>query len=134
MKYKIKVDYSTGDSFKHYDTSSYLELEFDNLDIAKENLARIKAHYTMYKELNGYNYSWDNKKTKSEIFDHYKRENWFVNTLNRRGEIDDMAQYCINLIADNGNTMQMSCFWCGYFETLNGAEIEIDNSDMKFTI
>jgi hypothetical protein len=43
------------------------------------------------------------------------------------------ATNCLKLKADNGNSMQLSAFWCGYFETLYGAEIEADDSDMKIS-
>ena len=91
----------------------------------------VSKHITKcIKSLTGIN----NSKSRDEIYDKHKHEDWFVNIPNRRGGIDDMAEYCVYLIADNDNQMQLSCFWCGYFEQLIGAEIETDNSDMKFTI
>ena len=44
MKYKIKIYYSTGNSFGTYNTETYLELTFKDLEIAKANLIRIKEH------------------------------------------------------------------------------------------
>ena len=35
MKYKIKINYRTGDSFSSNDAKDYFELEWENLDIAK---------------------------------------------------------------------------------------------------
>lgn len=46
--YRIKISYLTGDSFGTQDTYDYLELTWKNLDIAKENLQRIKEHYELY--------------------------------------------------------------------------------------
>lgn len=40
--YRIKISYSTGNSFGSEDTWDYLELTWKNLDVAKENLQRIK--------------------------------------------------------------------------------------------
>ena len=53
---------------------------------------------------------------------------WFV-----KSDKDKMfyAENCIKLKTDTGKDFQMSCFWCGYFNQLNAAEIEIDNSDLK---
>lgn len=49
MKYKIKYDYNTGDSFhEDRDQISYLECIWTNLEIAKNNLRRIKEHYEYY--------------------------------------------------------------------------------------
>ena len=53
-KYRIKISYQTGNSFGSEDTTDYLEITWDDIDIAKENLQRIREHYEMYKELDGY--------------------------------------------------------------------------------
>lgn len=150
MKYKIRVDYSTGDSYGSRDTSDFIELEWDNLDIAKENLRRIKEHYEFYRQENSYTRRY-NKDAKD-----YSDRPWFVNvpkpwliSSDRRIDEKDVkkfpgdveyrpdpyfSQHCIKLIADNGNEMQMSCFWCGYFEHLIGAEIVPDDTGMKFEL
>lgn len=48
MAYKIKIDYQTGDSFDTYDTSTLLDGEWNNLEVAKENLKRIQLHYEFF--------------------------------------------------------------------------------------
>jgi len=49
MKYQIKYTYDTGDSFrKHPNRVGYLEAVWSNLDVAKDNLRRIKEHYEYY--------------------------------------------------------------------------------------
>lgn len=150
MKYKIKIEYSTGDSFHNEDTSGYIEFDWVNLDIAKENLQRIKEHYQMYKDINGYSCSL----SREEIFDKNKDKDWFVNTpvlycISSGCRIDEkdkvkvgegnwefrpdihLAEYCLKLKLDNGNVAQMRAFWCGYFESLSSAEIKMDKSDLK---
>ena len=124
-KYSIEVSYQTGDSFGSQDTSDVLEITWDNLEIAKRNLKAIKDHYEMYGKLNGYNFG--SKDTRQKIVGQYSREPWFVN--------DDRSHFhgSLKLEADNGNYMQLYAMWCGYFETLHGAEIITDDSDMKFT-
>ena len=52
--YRIKISYLTGDSFGTQDTYDYLELTWKNLDIAKENLQRIKEHYELYEAVDSY--------------------------------------------------------------------------------
>ncbi len=139
-KYEIEIDYTTGDSSGHNDIIENLKFDFDNLDIAKENLQRIKEHYEMYNILDDYKIKFN-----VEIQKHLYKE-WFVNKpklyciskncavsesniskikvedLEHRPDID-VATYCLKLKMDNGNTIQMRAFWCGYFERLNNIRI-----------
>ena len=39
------------------------------------------------------------------------------------------AEHCLKLKADNGNEMQISAFWCGYFEKLYSAEIVVGEDE-----
>lgn len=151
--YKIKIDYSTGDSFGSEDLTRYLELTWQNIDIAKDNLLRIKEHYEMYSDLENYSKS---TLTEQEWFAKNKDKEWFVNKpklfcISSGNAIDEhhkktvgdgnweyrpddyYARYCLKLKADNGNSMQISAFWCGCFETLYKAEIEVDDDDMRIT-
>lgn len=125
MKYRIKITYDTGDSFRNeYGIESYIEFEWENLDIAKENLKRIEAHYEYYQKLNGH-LRYKSNKTDQEIKGQYSREDWYVEEFDfqLKLQLDDLR--FVNYIA----------FWCGYFETLVSAEItpNIPN-DMKFEI
>ncbi len=156
MKYKILYNYDTGDSFRNeYGLEEYLELEFNDIEVAKQNLKRIEEHYKQYKECNGYS---SKKRNDQDIFTENINKDWFVKktkpcifTLDGKisrviddkdikkyeangyqiGElIDDYyANHCIILYADNGNPFQIHCPWCGYFETLNHVEIVEDKSD-----
>lgn len=152
-KYKIEIHYATGNSLNSEDCFDDLELTWDDLNVAKDNLQRIKEHYKMTQELNSYS----NKKSRDEIIEENKNKPWFVNVpkpfvpksnvfiteasaLKLKKENWEYrpdfysAESCLLLKADNGNTMQMSAFWIGHFEHLYGAEIKIDNSDMKFEV
>ena len=157
MKYKILIGYQTGDSFGHEDTENYLELEWDNLDIAKENLQYIRDHYELYKLVDGYGWDIPKGETKESLIKKSSTKDWFVPktlykhiehkscigvetfdklTEDQKKEFEQIfdqyyATHIINLKADNGKFMQMSCFWCGYFEHLQSAEIITDHSDMK---
>ena len=152
MTYKIQIDYSTGNSFGSEDTMDYVELTWKNLDVAKKNLQYIKEHYEMYRLLNGY--SRGSNKSHNDICVEHQDKVWFVSKLilfvkSRNSCIDESqrsrfeesdleyrfdhyySENCIKLITDDEQTMQMSCFWCGYFEHLQSAEIVSDGSDMK---
>jgi len=156
-KYSIKVSYQTGDSFGSNDVEEVWE-DFDNLDIAKENLKRIEEHYRQYEVLNGYRTS---EETKLQTMDENSSKPWFVGiklpyiklVKGDRG-IDEkdiekykdeyeiiykydntMAENCIIVLADNGVPYQIWCPWCGYFESLYSAEIITNSSnDLKFTV
>ena len=43
------------------------------------------------------------------------------------------ATNCLKLKTDNGKLMQMSAFWCGYFEKLQEVEIVLVETDMKIS-
>ena len=111
-KYRIKYDYATGNSFNNYPHNvDYLELEWDNLDVAKANLIRIRDHYK---------YTIHNSNKSKETLK-ARETDWFVPD----------SDYSIKLYTDNGNVWQIRPPWMGYFERLNSAEIEINNDDMK---
>jgi len=97
--------------------------------------------------------SYRSKLTKNQWFEKNLDKEWFVNkptlySISKDCAIDDedkkegdyeyrpdshLATYSIKLKADNGNQMQMLVFWCGHFERLYSAEIEVNTSDMKVT-
>lgn len=118
--YKIKAYYTTGDSFGSEETDTILELGWENLDIAKANLQRIKEHYKFYRELNDY---WSRSRRTSEVIkEEVSSKDWYY------------SEFSVKLYADNGNEFIISAPWCGYFETLHRCEIikEIGTDDMSF--
>lgn len=117
-KYKIKVYYETGDSESSSNISDIVEIDWNDLDIAKENLKRIKEHYLWYKEINRY------RQHKSL---EYSEPEW------HKGIKED---YLFKYVTDEGLEVQMHCPWIGYFEKLQMAEIIIDSEhdDMRFEI
>jgi hypothetical protein len=123
MTWQIKYQYETGDSFSNRDAEGILEMEWDDLDIAKENLQRIREHYTQYSSSRYPNW----RVTKKQLEEQQKEATakpWFVKQYD----------FCLNLKADNGNECQISAPWCGYFERLYGAEIiskEPEDDDMR---
>lgn len=154
-EYRIKISYLTGNSLGSENATDYLELTWKDIDVAKENLIRIREHYEMHRGIGSYSYG-SNKFTKEQWFAKSKDKEWFVNhpklfcisSNNAINESDKQkvgegnweyrpddhyAKHCLRLKADNGNSMQISAFWCGHFETLYEAEIEINNDDMKIS-
>ncbi len=123
MAYQIKYCFNTGDSFGSEERESVLELEWEKLSVAKENLKRIDAHYKYYKALNGYS---TNKKSRSELIKDNKYFDWFV-------DYKDLHEHCLILYSDDGGTFQLSAPWCGHFESLISTEIINKKEDMKFT-
>lgn len=124
MKYSIRYNYDTGDSFtSHTGLEDTLEVTWENLEVAKANLKRIEEHYKMYKILNGYD--WDKTKKSEAIVEESKDKDWFV-----KGD-KWSYEYCIILYTDEGKPWQLHAPWCGYFESLNSVEIEADQSDLK---
>ena len=123
MKYTIRVEYKTGDSFSDGDESIDLD-EWENLDIAKENLQRIKEHYEYYRFKND---PWAGDK----IEEKWKNKNLpdFI-VLQMNGNI-----ISIKIKMDNGKEYTLYPQWCGYFETLYGASIVIkEDKDISFHI
>ena len=127
--YKIVIHYQTGDSFKSYETDDELG-EWD-LDVAKENLKRIKEHYKAYSDRNNY-YSIALRKKAEDELEKHKKERWFVNGVSLGLQ---NWQYSVNLLENDGSEKEYRCFWVGYFERLLSGKIEAivpEESDMEF--
>ncbi len=105
MKYKIEIQYHTGDSFHSYDAEQFLPGDWENHDIIRENIKRIREHYEWFERNHGRTYHFENKTKISE-------PEWHKGKL----------EYTITLKLDNGIEYDQSVFWCGYFESLLGAK------------
>lgn len=46
---------------------------------------------------------------------------------------DYYARYCLYLKSDDGDEMQMRAFWCGHFERLYSAKIDLNRADMEIS-
>jgi hypothetical protein len=107
-KYKIEIYYSTGDSFHTEDRQDLLDGTWKDLEIAKENLSRIKEHYLWYSSIHNYPYKQNVKKPE-----------W------HKGK-----EYSITLKTDDNKDYSYGAFWCGYFETLYDASIVNEKEDL----
>ena len=112
--YDIEITYKTGNSFNSYKTEDNVDLPMATLEIAKENLQRIKIHWKIYEQKNGY-YS-----TRQKI---------------------EYPPFCFEnsdeIILRVDETTDHTCypFWCGYFETLISARIIATGEDeMEFFV
>jgi len=119
--YQIKYSYETGNSFGREDREEILEYEWEDIDVAKEALRRIKEHYKWYESI-----------AKWYVDDEIPKPKW--HNISTRGISKDTEHNLINVPADNGKEYQFWPPWCGYFETLYGAEIVVSGKDMGFTI
>lgn len=139
MKYTIQINYVTGDSYGSYNESRPIDLVWENLDIAKENLQRIKEHYHYYRDTNkDYSLCPDGAKE----FGRYKSKKYFEDLKNiakQRPWYDkgiERYDFCIVLKLDDESEYRYHTFWCGYFESLESAEIifePLEDTDLKIT-
>jgi hypothetical protein len=118
--YKIIVNYDSGDSFGTYPNQECECIyEWDNLDIAKENLKRIAEHNKAVQKLNGWRSygkgSWDD----------YKNERWYCK---------DRPQHGVVLLTDDNTEYDESCSWVGYFETMNHCQVVPNQDDMRIDV
>ncbi len=118
MKYIIKMKYQTGNSFGSSMAEDPVELSWENLDIAKENLKRIKEHYLFYREW----YAAWRKPDLEELKKNAEIKPWFVHRI--PGGFSDDFLHNIMLKLDSGEEHQYYAgMWCGHFERLMEAEI-----------
>ncbi len=114
--YEIRIEYSTGDSFRSEDTFTVLDYDWKDIDVAVKNLERIKEHYEMYQGMaNTYHASYE------EMRDKYNDRDWFVEDDSINANF--IASHSLYLYTDDGKRFQYRCEWCGYFETLYGGRI-----------
>jgi len=115
--YQIKVSYQTGDSFGSSETDTTLDMEWNNIEVAKSNLIRIEEHYELYELENNSHYSLRKQDKDSRIKELQSRD-WF-----RTSQSDKKGHWSLFLLLDDRKMYVQSVSWCGYFESLIGAEI-----------
>lgn len=127
MTYTIRIDYTTGDSFGCSEETDDVGCVWENKELARKSLADIKEHYQYYKEKNDYWNAYGKRKTEKELLKEIKDKSWYSK---------DYWEHCILLDKDDNTQQLVSCFWTGYFERLNVAEVvtlEEENSEDKVT-
>lgn len=130
--YTIKVRYITGDSFNSYETDCDLEGSWE-LEVAKENLKRIKEHYKLYDNRNNY-YSLGMAEYFEQILKDINNASWFCKG---NGRDSSTWQWHINLKENDGSEKDYYVRWCGYFERLVTAKVTAitpEENDMEFSV
>jgi hypothetical protein len=113
LEYRVNVRYYIGDSNGKEDYEKILEPIWEDYDIAKEALRRIKEHWGWY------NYE-ENEKHYSFSMEKVDRPEWHK----VESEVcKDHPWLLLNLPLDNGEEFQFNPPWCGYFDGLYGAKI-----------
>ncbi|MFA5405184.1 MAG: hypothetical protein WC358_09635 [Ignavibacteria bacterium] len=128
--YTIEGFYTTGDSFNTYDTSSVLDGVWI-LEVAKENLRRIKEHTNLRRARDNYISIATDWKTH---VDSKKNELWFI-----EGTSYGMGKWEMNikLLENDGSNKEYHLPWCGYFDHLTSAKvvgIQPNVSDLEFYV
>lgn len=112
IRYTIRINYRTGDSFRTYDAEDDLAITWRDLDKAKDALARIAAFYRA-----------ENK----GFFDRTGPDT--IKTL--PGYCEEYPTVAMTFQLDDGSEQRHDTFWRGYFERLERAQIVMlsDNDD-----
>jgi len=103
------VRYRTGDSFHTEDAEGTVELEWENLGVAREAMKRLEEHYHWRNDHNFEPDIWE------------RRPQWYKLLNDEFDERD--AEYVVNLRMDDGTEHTLGVFWLGHFETLYSFEI-----------
>jgi hypothetical protein len=120
--FDIEITYETGDSLHLGKDTQMLCLPVSNIELAKDNLQRIKQHYEIYQKRRSYSVTPQKIDYPSFYITHTK-----IGTVN--AEIDGII-----LETDNGKHNMISPFWIGYFERLITARIVADDDEISFTV
>ncbi len=121
-KYSIQITYDTGDTFHNeYGLTRNLDLQWDDLEKAKQAVKDIESHYKNHIHLK-YNYDVS-KKEQKKIRENLSNHPWY-----KKPNSCGYWELAIMLENDEGERVYESAFWTGYFESLVGAEI-VENKD-----
>ena len=122
MSYQIVVTYDTGDSFhQEHDVEETVNMEWNDLDKAKQALKDIESHYHCYmichKEWNA------DKKDKDQARAKAMKAPWCSDVCKDNSSHRDYWNYSILLENDDGERKDCHICWTGYFESMVGADI-----------
>lgn len=116
--YQIQYTYETGGEGGDFCFTKLLEFEWEKIEVAKENLNRIKNHYLWYYNVVG---RFRNSHTKLDFV--AKDEPWFV---------PNAGKDRLKLLCDDGQEIEISAPWCGHFELLIRAYITAPEWRIEF--
>ena len=96
-----------------------LYLTWDKLEVAEENLNRIREHYEYYCAVDKLG------KRHGKVTALCESRPWYV----------PKYRMALFLVTDGGKPVQFSAPWCGYFEGLHGAEVIVAKERLpSFTV
>lgn len=111
--YKIAVRERQYDSENSEIVDDELDMEWDDLSVAKANLRRMKAHTDLYEE--------NRMETREQFLarvEAAKGEDWFTG-----------SDYNFYIFDDSGGKHTQRAFWLGWGNQLIGAEIKEHRAD-----
>jgi|SaaInlV_100m_DNA_2_1039680.scaffolds.fasta_scaffold05448_4 hypothetical protein len=130
----IKIDYTTGDSFRSSDETEIFG-PF-TLEEAKDNVRIIEKHYEFYLNIKqDGRFNMDAKEIK-EIIKTAEKEDWSViekyPDSYRYGKqvVKNTVSFYSIMLTDNGNNIKKDVSWTGYFERLNEVSVVEDRSEL----
>jgi hypothetical protein len=132
MRCKIRIHYTTGDSFGTKETYTDLDGTWERMEVVEDNVNRIEEHHKYYLEGSRCLTEAGFKKLVDEI----KDKSWYAPPLG--GSMSDVftaegSFRSIKLVTDDGRDYRVGCFWIGYFETLDEVEAVIDLPKKKIS-
>lgn len=122
--YKIEIDYSTGNTFGSHDETRIIDdVEFADIESAKQALQIINKHHKMCSELSSYGMKDADRKALLLQIEH---EPWAV-----KSEWSNNFEFEIKVPTSVGcqEWENVYCFWMGYFEHIQEARIVDANSE-----
>ena len=130
----IKIDYTTGDSFRSSDETEIFG-PF-TLEEAKDNVRIIEKHYEFSLNIKqDGRFNMDAKEIK-EIIKTAEKEDWSViekyPDSYRYGKqvVKNTVSFYSIMLTDNGNNIKKDVSWTGYFERLNEVSVVEDRSEL----
>jgi len=101
--YCIRVNFITGDSFHTEETSEVLDYDWTNINIVKQNVERIKNHYSVSK--NNYSSKKPDNLPTGAVWE------------------PQFRMILLELLTNKKEKFTFSASWCGYFEQLQSISI-----------
>lgn len=118
--FKIRINYTTGDTFGSTTDIETLDYDWNNIDIVKENVQAIKEHYQAYEETHD---SYFYLHGGGENREWYKSKWWYRKPKDAGWMTADEVCPVLKLKLDSGETFNYTAPWIGYFESLGFIEI-----------
>jgi len=132
MKYQIEIDYDSYDSFNEERCQEPLEGTWENIDVIKRNLQRIKEHYIYNEEKNSTG-KYRRYEEFAQINYDIDKKDWVV--VNKWASGENISENSLMLELDNGKMYQVQAFWMGWGSSFHGAKAVFYNDpELEITV